>query len=378
MKRQEKESLKVRGLGVRPIARKTTIGGQALIEGLMMIGPTRRAMAVRKPDGSIFLEEMQMSQFAGAANWPFIRGSIRLFRQMVSGTKALLRSAEFMEEAETVPPVQPIKAEDSGLTAEQPAPQTGEQSAAELAADPAADPAAEPAAKPAAAAPATASAIDRFFARHQDLFLYGSAALGLLFSVGLFILLPNFLTGFIRQFAGITELHSARNTILANLIEGLIRIIIFVAYLFLASRLKDIKRVWMYHGAEHKTIACYEARQELTVENVRSFSRFHPRCGTAFLFIVIIVSIIVFSFAGWWNRWLNLLIRFALVPVVAGIAYEILRIAGRFDNRFTRAIAAPGLWLQRLTTAEPDDSMLEVAIVAMQAVIPADQESDNW
>jgi uncharacterized protein YqhQ len=335
MKRQEKESKKVRGQGIRPIARKTTIGGQALIEGLMMFGPTRKAMAIRKPDGSIFLDQTPIALFTGAANWPFIRGSIRLFRQMVSGTKALLRSAEFMEEPASAAPDQPD-------------------------------------------APPEASAMDRFFAKHQDLFLYGSAILGLLFSVVLFILLPNFLTGFIRQFAGIAELHSARNTILANLIEGLIRIIIFIAYLFLASRMKDIKRVWMYHGAEHKTIACYEARQPLTVENVRSFSRFHPRCGTAFLFIVIIVSIIVFSFAGWWDRWLNLLIRFALVPVVAGIAYEILRIAGRFDNRFTRFIAAPGLWLQRLTTAEPDDSMLEVAIVAMQAVIPENQENDNW
>jgi uncharacterized protein YqhQ len=132
--------------------------------------------------------------------------------------------------------------------------------------------------------------------------------------------------------------------------------------------MKDIRRVWMYHGAEHKTIACYEDNQPLTVDNVRTYSRFHPRCGTAFMFIVIIVSIVVFSFVGWWDRWLNLLVRFALVPLVAGIAYEIIRLAGRFDNRLTRAISAPGLWLQRLTTAEPDDSMLEVAIAAMNAV----------
>ena len=167
--------------------------------------------------------------------------------------------------------------------------------------------------------------------------------------------------------------------VLRSLVEGLLRITLFIGYLFMASRLKDIQRVWQYHGAEHKTIACYESGLPLTVENTRPFSRFHPRCGTAFMFIVIIVSIIVFSFLGWHSRWINLLIRFALVPVVAGIAYEIIRLAGRHDNRFTRAISVPGLLLQRLTTAEPDDSMLEVAIAAMDAVRP-NQEGiqDKW
>jgi uncharacterized protein YqhQ len=353
MKRKISDQPAAQEQSVRSIARKTTIGGQALIEGLMMIGPNKKAMAIRKPDGSILLEAMPMTFFTGAANWLFFRGSIRLFRQMVSGTKALLRSAEFMEEPEDTNTDTDTAAEGDDIPTE------GKKAGRK-------------------AAPAKESALDRFFTRHADLMLYGSAILGLLFSVALFILLPNFLTGLIRQAAGFAESRSAGQTILANLIEGLIRIIIFVSYLALANRMKDIKRVWMYHGAEHKAIACYESRQDLTVENCRSFSRFHPRCGTAFLFIVIIVSIIVFSFAGWWDRWLNLLIRFALVPLVAGIAYEILRLAGRHDNWLTRVMTAPGLWLQRLTTAEPDDSMLEVAIVALQAVIPDEKQSDNW
>jgi len=194
----------------------------------------------------------------------------------------------------------------------------------------------------------------------------------------LFILLPNLLASGFSHLTGIGESVSRSSAILKNLIEGVIRIVIFVGYLILASRMSEIKRVWMYHGAEHKTIACYEAQMPLTVDNARQFSRFHPRCGTSFMFIVILVSIVVFSLVGWWNAWINLLIRFLLVPVVAGIAYEIIRLAGRFNNPITRAVSVPGLWLQRLTTAEPNDSMLEVAIAAMEAVIPAETGRDKW
>jgi uncharacterized protein YqhQ len=330
---------------VRVSRKKTTIGGQALIEGLMMIGPTKKAMAVRKPDGSIQLEELPMTGFTGAANLIFVRGSVRLFRQLVSGTRALLRSAEYAESDEQKP-----------AAAESDAPAETDQ----------------------AKATAQPGRFDRFLEKHKDLMLYLSAVLGILFSVALFILLPNLITSFINQLTGLGSQKGAGITIVRNLIEGAIRIILFVGYLILASRMKDIRRVWMYHGAEHKAIACYEDHQDLTVDNVRTYSRFHPRCGTAFLFIVIIVSIIVFSFVGWWSRWVNLLIRFALVPLVAGLAYEIIRLAGRHDNWLTRAAAAPGLWLQRLTTAEPDDSMLEVAIVALQAVLPDRPQSDNW
>ena len=255
---------------IRSCQKKTTIGGQALIEGLMMIGPTKKAMAVRKADGSIHLEQLPMTKFTGAANMPFIRGSVRMFRQLVSGTSALMKSAEFVEE-ETA----------AGETAE------GE---------------AKPDPKP-------KSKFDLFLEKHSNLLLYVSATLGILFSVVLFILLPNFITSFIQDLTGLNRLRSAGDTILLSLIEGLIRIILFVGYLALASKMKDIKRVWMYHGAEHKAIACYEDRKELTVDNVRNYSRFHPRCGTAFMFVVIIVSIIVFAFVGWWGRWINLLIR---------------------------------------------------------------------
>jgi uncharacterized protein YqhQ len=338
MKKNQTASQPVSEGTARPCQKKTTIGGQALIEGLMMIGPTKKAMAIRKPDGSIYLEELPMNRFTGTANLLFIRGSVRLFRQLVSGTKALLRSAEFVEDEEPEMP-----------DAEGPAKARPRQ-----------------------------SWLDRFFDKHKDLMLYLSAILGILFSVGLFILLPSFITSFIVQLTGLSQMKGAGSIVLKNLIEGAIRIAIFISYLALASRMKDIRRVWMYHGAEHKTIACYEDHQDLIVDNVRLYSRFHPRCGTAFMFIVIIVSIIVFSFVGWWDRWLNLLIRFALVPLVAGIAYEIIRLAGRYDNWLTRAIAAPGLWLQRLTTAEPDDSMLEVAITALQAVLPEQTQSDQW
>jgi len=337
--------------------KKTTIGGQALIEGLLMIGPEKKAMAVRRPDGTILIEELPASRFSRAAEIPFIRGSVRLFRQLVTGTRALMRSAEFSEEEA---PSEPDAASND------PANGSSETGSSAIGGGSAAD-------KP------KRSALDRFFEKHMDLMLYGSVAVGLLFSIGLFILLPNLITSFIKQLTLLDPANGWSDSVILALIEGVIRITLFIGYLYLASRMKDIQRVWMYHGAEHKTIACYEAGLDLTVENARGFSRFHPRCGTAFMFIVIMVSIIVFSFIGWRSRWINLLIRFALVPLVAGIAYEIIRIAGRHDNKLTRAVSVPGLWLQRLTTAEPDDSMLEVAIAAMDAVRPAQEGvQDKW
>lgn len=346
-----------RNNGSASCKRKTTIGGQALIEGLMMIGPEKKAMAVRRPDGSIVIEEMPMTRFTGAANWLFLRGGIRLFRQLVSGTKALLRSAELAEESDT-------QGESSAVAS---------AAALSLNADSAAGGEAlhEKSTGPAKGKNRVSQALDRFFSSHTELMLTGSAALGILFSVALFILLPNLLVSFVRQWLNM-------GVIASNLLEGLIRIMLFVGYLALANRMQDIKRVWMYHGAEHKVIACYEAEQPMTVENAKGYSRFHPRCGTAFMFLVIIISIIVFSLVGWWGRWINLLIRFALVPLVAGIAYEIIRLAGRYDNWLTRAVSRPGLWLQRMTTAEPDSGMLEVAIAALEAVKPTRAGSDRW
>ncbi len=410
-------------------AKKTTIGGQALIEGLLMIGPEKRAMAVRKSSGEIQLVYLAPIKTTRASKWLFIRGSVRLFRQLVSGTKALMRSAELADEVQapsehTQTGAQNDAAEkitnekegaDKARFEETPsqtcsAPEQAAQSpapAADVSSDTVAHNAASDKPDTASAAesqstrasgenkpdpgekdqrhqkkkslPAKISAaIDHWLENHIDAAMYITAVLGILFSVALFILLPNLLASFVRQLTVLNTMSGRGATILLNLIEGLIRISIFVLYLALTSKLKDIRRVWMYHGAEHKTIACYEDGKTLSIDQVRGYSRFHPRCGTAFLFIVILVSIVVFSFVGWWNRWLNLLIRFALVPLVAGIAYEIIRLAGRYDNKLTRFMSAPGLWLQRFTTAEPDDSMLEVAITAMNAVKPASEDTDKW
>lgn len=317
--------------------KKTTIGGQALLEGLMMVGPEKIAMAVRKADGAIVVEEIPVGRISKAEKIPFVRGSVRLFRQLVTGTKALMRSADFAEEA-------------LAPTAE------GE----------------------AAAEPKKPSRLDRWFERHANVLLYGSAILGIAISVGLFILLPNLVVSLVGPLAAL-KTGTFGDKVVLNLVEGALRIVIFLAYLSITSVLKDIRRVWMYHGAEHKTIACYESGLPLTVENVRGFSRRHPRCGTSFLFIVIITSIVVFSFFGWYHPLINLAIRLALLPVVAGIAYEIIRWAGRHDrNVVSRVVSAPGLWLQGLTTREPEDAMLEVAIQATEPVIPERKDADAW
>ena len=193
--------------------------------------------------------------------------------------------------------------------------------------------------------------------------------LGIALPVVLFILLPTLLAGLIGD---------SLPSLARNLIEGCFRIVIFFTFLYFTSRQKDVHRTYMYHGAEHKTIACYESGRELTVENARDCSRFHPRCGTSFLFMVMLVSILFFSLFSWSNPLVRVITRLALLPVVAGISYEINRFAGRHDNGLTNALRAPGLALQRLTTAEPDDSMLEVAILAMEQVIPENETEDRW
>ena len=323
--------------GSAPI--RTMIGGQAVLEGLMMMGPAKTALAVRQSNGNIQLEYMPTGKAASkAASIPFLRGSVRLFRQMVIGVKALLRSADLLEEAEQkeIPDT-----EISGAVSQE-----------------AAD---EP--KPGGS---------------SNLAIYASAAVGILLGIGLFMLLPNLITSLIKRLTSLGSEKGFGSTLLLNLIEGAIRITLFVVYVALTSIQKDIRRVWMYHGAEHKTIACYEKGLPLTVENIRTFSTRHPRCGTAFLFVVMIVSILLFTFAGWYSGIVNILIRFALVPLVAGIAFEIIRWSGRHDNALSRLVAMPGLAMQRLTTREPDDEMIEVAILAMEAVIPETPLQDEW
>lgn len=320
--------------------KKTTIGGQALIEGVMMVGPSRTCIAVRKGDGTIHVEEIKQSEKVTLFDKvPFIRGCLRFYKMLVTGTGALMRSADISEEG---------KPEDEKEEEEK---------------------------KP--------SKLDEFLNRNRNLVVTLSAILGILLSVGLFILLPRLIVHIFSMFIPENLLQTVWMSVVLNIVEGILRLMIFLIYLINASRLKDVKRVWQYHGAEHKTIACYEAGEDLTAENVLKFSRFHPRCGTAFMFIVLSISILIYTvisvFTGAQPLWVNLLIRVVVIPLICGISYEILRFVGRHDkNGFCRLLCKPGLWLQKFTTAEPDAKIVEVAIASLQAVIPENKEDDVW
>ncbi len=309
---------------------RTSIGGQAVIEGVMMKGPDTIATSVRKPDGEIETDIKPCGKVRKnkILKLPIIRGCINFFDSMILGVKSLMWSATFFD------------LEDDSASAEN-------QSKFE-------------------------AWLEKKLGSEKALnaVIYFSVVLSLLMSVGLFILLPTVIVGFLKDII--------QNHILLTLSEGVVRILILLAYLALVSRMNDIKRVFMYHGAEHKTIHCYEQGLELTVENVRSQSRLHPRCGTSFLLIVMVVSIIVFSFISWSNPLIRLGLRLLLLPVVAGISYEIIKFAGRHDNLFTAILSAPGKWMQYITTNEPDDSQIEVAIASMKAVIPNDRNEDKW
>lgn len=332
-------------------AKKTSIGGQAVIEGVMMRGPFKTATAVRKPDGEIIVDEQETKQRKGhgIAKLPIIRGCVNFFGSMIIGVKALMFSAKFFE------------VDDEGNEIEQ---------------------------EPGKFEKWLNEKLDSEAA--MNVIIYSSVILALVLSIGLFILLPSLIAGFLTDF-----LHVENNGLL-TLIEGVVRIGIFIVYLSLVARMKDIKRVFMYHGAEHKSIFCYEKGLPLNVKNVRIQSRFHPRCGTSFLLIVMVISILMFSIIPWqqenfasipvigvifsvipWPIW-RVILRLLLLPVVAGISYEIIKFAGRHDNWLTRAVSAPGMWFQHITTNEPDDSQIEVAIKALTAVIPEDENADIW
>lgn len=380
----------------RPEGKRTTIGGQALIEGLIMFGPKKAALAVRKADGSIHVEDFHRTLTGGIQDKiPVVRGCVRFFRQIVAGMGALMRSADLSEEgAEPEIKVGSESPVPESAAVEIPSPDkelpdirepatavevmTAESTVEVMTANSSA---------PAESEPEKKSRIDEFLERHEKGALMVTAGVSVLFSVALFILLPRWLIDIARNFIPSENSDTVGFQLLENLAEGAVRITIFIAYLALTSRMKEIARVWMYHGAEHKTIRCYEAKEPLTIENIRKYSTRHPRCGTAFLFIVILVSIITFSIVGAFLRpligesswWLNSIIRLALVPLVGGISYELLRITGKIDHTaFGRILTKPGMWLQRFTTKEPDDSMLEVAIAAMNAVIPEQEGEDNW
>ncbi len=313
---------------------KTSIGGQAVIEGIMMRGPKESAIAVRKPDGEIIVEKKPINSFVTKYKInkiPFLRGVFAFVESLIEGTKALMFSAEFfdVEEDETKKKKEKMSEEElKKLEAKE--------------------------------------------KKSLNFAIYSSVFVALIFSIGVFMMLPTFLVGLFRDYAGIN------NNILTTLIEGTTRILIFLLYVVLVSKMEDIKRVFQYHGAEHKTIFCYEAGEELTVDNVRKQKRLHPRCGTSFLIFVMIISILLFSFISWEDKIMRVVIRLLLLPVVAGISYEIIKFAGRHDGLIIRILSAPGMWLQKITTKEPDDSQIEVAIVALNSVLTDDKNDDKW
>ncbi|MEG1460607.1 MAG: DUF1385 domain-containing protein [Oscillospiraceae bacterium] len=305
---------------------RTSIGGQALIEGILMRGPVKQSIVVRTNEGLVSkVEEPHfVKERYKILGFPLIRGVVTFLESMIYGVKALTYSAELLPEEEQETPSK------FDLWIEK-----------------------------------------KFGSEKAEKFVIGVAVvLGICLSVGLFILLPTLLAGFVGKLTDSSLIH--------NLVEGLLRIVIFLAYMVACTFSKDLKRVFRYHGAEHKTIFCYEKGLPLTVENVKKQSRFHPRCGTSFLFVVMIISILVFSVVSWTNVWVRMALRLLLLPVVVGIAFEINRWVGRHDNWLSTFLAAPGKALQRLTTAEPDDEMMECAIEALSLVIPEEKGLDAW
>ena len=302
------------------IVRKTSIGGQALIEGIMMRGPKQSAMAVRNPQGEIVLEKWDNVPEDKKPNFidklkkvPIIRGVFNFASAMAMGYKSLMKSAEiagFEDEAE--------KEESKGLMA-------------------------------------VVGVI--------------AAILGVVLSVGLFIFLPTFIYDLISKLIPFLR----GKIFLKSLFEGILKIVVLVGYMALVSRMNDIKRTFQYHGAEHKTIFCYEAGLDLTVENVRKQGRFHPRCGTSFLIVMVIVGIFIgLLIPAGLPSLLRTAIKILLLPVTMGLGYEFIKFAGKSDNKITKILSAPGLWMQRITVLEPTDDMIECAIAAVNEVIPED------
>lgn len=308
---------------------RTSIGGQALIEGILMRGPEKQAIVVRSTEGLVEkVEELKLVRDKyPILGLPVIRGAVTFVDSMVKGVKALMFSADYFPEEDESPSKFELWLEK------------------------------------------------KFGSKQMEKLI---VALAVVLSIGmtvvLFFLLPTFLAGFVSRFIPVAAVH--------NLAESVIKLTIFFCYMLLCSKQKDIQRVFGYHGAEHKTIFCYEAGLPLTVENCRIQTRFHPRCGTSFLFVVVVVSIlvssVVFSFVNWQNLWVRFGLHLLLLAPIVGVTYEFNRFVGRHDNPVTNFLAKPGLWLQKFTTNEPDDSMLEVAIRALELVLPTEEGKDEW
>ncbi|MBE6758039.1 MAG: DUF1385 domain-containing protein [Ruminococcaceae bacterium] len=347
-------------------AKKTSIGGQALIEGVMMRGPEKTAMAVRHTSGEIVSEEWPTKgkERPRFTKWPLIRGVINMVESMVLGYKCLMRSAEL-----------------SGLDAEesaQDARRRAEKEAKRAAKKAAKDGTVPPTVEELLAAQGEKKEPSRAEKALFTVAMVISSVLGVGLAMVLFMWLPIFLYNTVLK-GLFPALEAPQFRWVQSVFEGVMRLGIFLAYVALVSLMKDIRRVFMYHGAEHKSIFCYEKGLELTVENVREQSRFHPRCGTSFLVLALIVGILVSLCVPIYdNTLLRAAVKLLLIPVVVAVGYELIKLAGRRDNAFTRFISKPGLWVQHLTTKEPDDDMIECAIASLKAVIPEDPEADNW
>ena len=320
---------------------KTMIGGQALIEGIMMRGPKLDAIVTRGKDGlNVETKERKIRPKKSVLTWPLIRGAVNFFDAQVTGVKALMRSADLAPEE---------MQEESSKFDQWLEKKLGEK-------------------------------------RFQQYLVTFAVVLGLGMSIVLFFLVPMIIGSFFSTWI--------TSTLAQNLLEGIIRILLFVGYMFLVSRMKEMRRVFAYHGAEHKAIRCYEAGLELTVDNVRKQTRMHPRCGTSFLLVVMILSILIFSAASsllltvvpalaelsgtFLFRLIMIAYKLLLLPVVVAFSYEINRLIGKHDNAFTRVMTAPGMWFQNFTTCEPDDDMIEVAVTALTAVLPEQEGEDLW
>ena len=327
---------------------KTMIGGQALIEGIMMRGPEKQAIVVRNATEGLVQKVEPISKKTGILIWPLIRGIVNFGGSMISGVKSLMWSAE-----------------NSGLEEEEPS-------------------------------DAQPSKLDQWLEKKMgsekfmQVLIYVSVLIGMGFSLLLFFLLP-------MELGNLFQRLTKCGVVLQHLFEGFCRIVIFLIYMILISRMKDMRRVFSYHGAEHKTIRCYEAKLPLTVANVRKMTRKHPRCGTSFLFVVMALSILLFTVLSYvlnalipslgalqqnsrilYNLLMMAVKLLVMLPLVVSVSYEINRLVGRYDNRFTRILTAPGMWFQNFTTNEPDDSMIEVAIQALTLVLPEKEGADKW
>lgn len=368
--------------------KKTSIGGQALIEGIMMRGPEMTAMAVRNASGKIILEKAETkTKVPKILRLPIIRGVYGMISSFTTGYKYLMRSADIsLADAE-----QEIKKEEEAEKAAEIAPEAQSDFEENVEGEAAAENTGSdniPAVSVQNAENNTeinekmsqVSKEEAPTTSENKVLLTITMIIGVVFGLGLaaglFILLPSFIARFVVH--GDKASLPYKQAILRSLIESGIKIAILVLYMWLVSFMKDIKRTFMYHGAEHKTIFCYEQGLPLTVENVRKQRRFHPRCGTSFLILMLIVGFLIGIFIPFNNVLLRSVLRIALLPITVGIGYELIKFAGRHDNIITKIISAPGVLLQHITTKEPDDDMIECAIAAMNEVIPEDKDKDNW